>query len=93
MHLKDGEKCGLAREACCSGLKCHGTIFHKGVGEGKCVGPNYGCKTLYTHCGTAQDFQRLILKSDGKVICEIGDLSRKLGFYSVANGMEIHIQV
>jgi hypothetical protein len=48
---------------------------------------------LYTHSGTAQDYQRLLLKSNGAVICEMGDLNRKLGFYSVANGMEIHIQV
>jgi len=47
---------------------------------------------LYTHCGTTADFQRLLLKSEGKVICEMGDPHRKIGFYSVANGMEIHIQ-
>lgn len=47
---------------------------------------------LYTHSGTAQDFQRLLLKRNGSIICEMNDLSRKLGFYSPQNGMEIHIQ-
>ena len=43
------------------------------------------------HIGTPIEYQRLILKEQGSVICEMSDNSRMLGFYSVASGMEIHI--
>lgn len=44
-----------------------------------------------THIGTPPDHQRLVLKEHGNVICEMPDDHRKLGFYSVQSGMEIHI--
>lgn len=44
-----------------------------------------------THIGTPPEFQRLILKERGNVICEMSDNSRMLGFYSVTSGMEIHV--
>jgi tubulin-specific chaperone B len=44
-----------------------------------------------THIGTSVDHQRLILKSDGVTIREMGDNSKMLGFYSVVSGMEIHV--
>lgn len=44
-----------------------------------------------THIGTPVEYQRLVLKSGGETICEMADDSRKLGFYSVASGNEIHI--
>lgn len=43
------------------------------------------------HIGTPVDFQRLILKDSGRVICEMGDDNKMLGFYSVISGMEIHV--
>lgn len=43
------------------------------------------------HIGTPPEYQQLILKEHGHVICEMADNSRKLGFYSVQSGMEIHI--
>lgn len=43
------------------------------------------------HIGTPIDYQRLILKDHGHVIGELSDNSKKLGFYSVVSGMEIHI--
>jgi tubulin-folding cofactor B len=46
---------------------------------------------LYTHCGTAPDWQSLILKDDGKPLCELDDETKKLGFYSVQSGMEIRV--
>lgn len=44
-----------------------------------------------THIGTPVDHQRLILKDNGRVICEMADNNRMLGYYSVSSGMEIHI--
>ena len=44
-----------------------------------------------THIGTSVDHQRLILKRDGEMVCEMSDNSRKLGFYSVVSGNEIHV--
>lgn len=44
-----------------------------------------------THIGTPPDHQRLVLKENGQVIGEMPDDHRKLGFYSVQSGMEIHI--
>ena len=44
-----------------------------------------------THIGTHVDHQRLVLKDQGRTICEMSDNSRMLGFYSVASGMEIHV--
>ena len=35
--------------------------------------------------------QRLLLKRDGEVVCEMGDDARMLGFYSVESGNEIHV--
>ncbi len=36
-------------------------------------------------------YQRLILKDGGRVVCELSDDSKMLGFYSVTSGMEIHV--
>ncbi len=44
-----------------------------------------------THVGTPVDHQRLILKESGRMICEMADNNKMLGFYSVSSGMEIHI--
>ena len=44
-----------------------------------------------THIGTHIDHQRLILKDGGRVICEMTDNLRMLGFYSVVSGNEIHV--
>jgi len=46
---------------------------------------------LYRHCGTLPKHMALVLKSGGRVICEIDDDRKKLGFYSVKSGMEIKI--
>jgi tubulin-folding cofactor B len=43
------------------------------------------------HIGTPPDFQKLILLSNGRIVCELSDDSRMLGFYSVESGNEIHI--
>lgn len=44
-----------------------------------------------THIGTHSEHQKLILKNDGTMICEMKDDSKMLGFYSVCSGMEIHV--
>jgi tubulin-specific chaperone B len=44
-----------------------------------------------THTGTHVDHQRLILKDQGRIVTEMADNSRMLGFYSVTSGMEIHV--
>jgi tubulin-specific chaperone B len=44
-----------------------------------------------THIGTPGEHQRLILKHNGMVIGEMSDNNRKLGFYSVVSGNEIHV--
>ena len=44
-----------------------------------------------THIGTHVEHQRLILKDQGRVVCEMADNSKMLGFYSVTSGMEIHV--
>ncbi len=46
---------------------------------------------LKLHIGTPVDYQRLILKDNGRVICEMTDNQRMLGFYSVVPGNEIHV--
>jgi len=46
---------------------------------------------LYRHCGTLPNHMALVLKSEGRVVCELKDDSRPLGFYSVTSGMEIKI--
>lgn len=46
---------------------------------------------LHRHIGTPPEFQTLILKNRGQVVCELSDDNRPLGFYSVEHGMEIHI--
>lgn len=43
------------------------------------------------HIGTHVDHQRLILKQNGRNVCEMSDDRKMLGFYSVKSGMEIHI--
>jgi len=43
------------------------------------------------HIGTPVDYQRLILKDNGRVVCEMTDNKRMLGFYSVVAGNEIHV--
>jgi len=44
-----------------------------------------------THIGTGVAHQRLILKRNGEMVCEMSDDSRMLGFYSVESGNEIHV--
>mmetsp|Transcript_17563 Transcript_17563/g.29447 ORF Transcript_17563/g.29447 Transcript_17563/m.29447 type:complete len:270 (+) Transcript_17563:357-1166(+) len=44
-----------------------------------------------THIGTHAEHQRLILKIDGRQVCEMNDDSKMLGFYSVQSGNEIHV--
>lgn len=44
-----------------------------------------------SHTGTPVEYQRLLLKSDGAVLCEMSDNSKMLGFYSPISGQEIHI--
>ena len=44
-----------------------------------------------THIGTPVDYQQLLLKDQGHLVCELAENHRKLGFYSVQSGMEIHI--
>ncbi|CAK9087234.1 Tubulin-folding cofactor B (AtTFCB) (Protein EMBRYO DEFECTIVE 2804) [Durusdinium trenchii] len=46
---------------------------------------------LYRHGGTGAGFQKLLLKQDGAVLCEMADDAKMLGFYGVKSGMEIHI--
>lgn len=46
---------------------------------------------LRTHIGTAPDHQRLELRQYGTKLRELSDNNRKLGFYSVESGMEIHV--
>mmetsp|Transcript_14945 Transcript_14945/g.29063 ORF Transcript_14945/g.29063 Transcript_14945/m.29063 type:complete len:272 (-) Transcript_14945:269-1084(-) len=46
---------------------------------------------LYRHGGTGAGFQKLVLKQDGAVLCELDDDSKMLGYYGVATGMNIHI--
>ena len=46
---------------------------------------------LRQHFGTPVEHQRLILKISGEFICELDDNSRKLGYYSVESGYEIHV--
>jgi tubulin-specific chaperone B len=46
---------------------------------------------LRKHFGTPVEHQRLIYKMDGRVVCEMSDNSRMLGFYSVESGHEIHV--
>mmetsp|Transcript_4874 Transcript_4874/g.8684 ORF Transcript_4874/g.8684 Transcript_4874/m.8684 type:complete len:273 (+) Transcript_4874:221-1039(+) len=46
---------------------------------------------LYLHGGTGAGFQKLLLKQDGAVLCELGPDDRKLGYFGVTSGMEIHI--
>lgn len=43
------------------------------------------------HIGTPVDHQKLILKDGGRVIGELNDNSKMLGFYSVVPGNEIHV--
>ena len=43
------------------------------------------------HIGTPVDHQRLILKDNGRVVCEMTDNRKMLGFYSVVPGNEIHV--
>lgn len=43
------------------------------------------------HIGTPPEHQHLVLKNNGQTICQMSDNNRKLGFYSVLSGMEIHI--
>jgi len=43
------------------------------------------------HFGTPVEHQRLIYKVDGRVVSEMADNNRMLGFYSVESGQEIHL--
>jgi tubulin-specific chaperone B len=43
------------------------------------------------HIGTPVDHQRLILKDNGRVIGELTDNTKMLGFYSVMSGNELHV--
>lgn len=46
---------------------------------------------LYRHCGTAAGFQKLLLRDNGKTLCELLPDDRMLGYFGVQSGMEIHI--
>ncbi|CBN79100.1 alpha-tubulin folding cofactor [Ectocarpus siliculosus] len=46
---------------------------------------------IYTHCGTNPGMQKLSLRSGGQTMCQLDDDSKKLGFYGVQSGMEIHV--
>ena len=46
---------------------------------------------LKLHIGTPVDHQRIILKDSGRVVCELTDNSKMLGFYSVVSGNELHV--
>jgi tubulin-specific chaperone B len=43
------------------------------------------------HIGTPVDHQRIILKDNGRVIGELTDNTKMLGFYSVVSGNELHV--
>ena len=43
------------------------------------------------HIGTPIEHQRVILKDAGRVIGELSDNNKKLGFYSVVSGNELHV--
>eukprot|EP00937_MAST-01D_sp_MAST-1D-sp2_P004760 g4760.t1 len=47
---------------------------------------------IHRHCGTSPEFQTLILRSCGANVCLMEDDSKKLGFYSVTSGMEVHVK-
>lgn len=57
--------------------------LHNSIGDVK--------EKLRKHIGTPAQHQRLILRSEGRDICEMSDDTRMLGFYSVESGMEIYI--
>ena len=46
---------------------------------------------LHRHAGTPPQHQRLILMDAGSPIGPLDDDSKMLGYYSVTNGMEIHV--
>ena len=46
---------------------------------------------LYSHTGTKPHYQRLSLYDGEKYLYPLDDNSKKLGYYSVENGMRIHI--
>jgi tubulin-folding cofactor B len=46
---------------------------------------------LKLHIGTPVDHQRIILKDSGRVVCELTDNKKMLGFYSVVSGNELHV--
>lgn len=43
------------------------------------------------HIGTPPEYQRLVLKRNGSMMCDMPDESKMLGYYSVVSGDEIHI--
>jgi tubulin-specific chaperone B len=47
---------------------------------------------LRKHFGTPVEHQRLFHRVDGRVLCEMSDNSKMLGFFSVESGHEIHVQ-
>lgn len=57
--------------------------LHQTIGEVK--------EKLYRHCGTSPEWMALVLKSGGRVLCELKDDKKKLGFYGVKTGMEVKI--
>jgi tubulin-folding cofactor B len=47
---------------------------------------------LMTHCGTNVSAMTLVLRDvDGRVVAAMDDDSKMLGYYGVANGMEVHV--
>uniref|UniRef100_A0A7R9UBU7 CAP-Gly domain-containing protein n=1 Tax=Pinguiococcus pyrenoidosus TaxID=172671 RepID=A0A7R9UBU7_9STRA len=46
---------------------------------------------LHQHCGTPQQYQRLILRSGGTDYAFLDDDTRMLGYYSPEHGMELHV--
>jgi tubulin-folding cofactor B len=57
--------------------------LHNTIGEVK--------ERFRVHIGTPPEHQHLVLKNNGQTICQMSDNNRKLGYYSVLSGMEIHI--
>ncbi len=43
------------------------------------------------HIGTPVDHQRIILKDSGRIIGELTDNTKMIGFYSVVSGNELHV--
>ena len=48
---------------------------------------------MNTHCGTGCTFMRVLLKDPtGRVVCELDDDAKMLGYYSPSNNWIAHVQ-